>query len=820
MYWFSHNYQLSKALLAYYLTIHTIRCMEHHPDKYIANLFDDVTHNWEIILDNQTQPPDAEVHVGHESQNIQHFHEPGNLWRNQETSSYQREFRAQAGQTLQIQPGAYQDMYQNQLHTWNSYKGTTHGYECSPQLPRHISSADFNVYDCDPSSHVDLINNRESLNLNNQGTNNIHLESSNIHSFLDMDSHWTVHNQITTPEFFSHGNIYSWSDTHPVSSLAPITHSLESAVGGLGNPIAWKGKDFSSGQLYNNQDVDSSTFQMFKDRKNEVSPPIVSFENLHHTTHMLCNWPSETVGDETIPSVGGSPSSLSQAIHSDRIDEWDDILNLSASLLSSTSPDNIHNNKRVSETMRMDKLKCLKSSLETNSEGRFETSAIETPQLSTSRQPMVSDVIILRKPKKNTLRKLHNFLAEKGRGMLLKYSDLGKSNGRWLNEWKKRYQISLDNLQFTESVTDLIRKDLHRVKNGVKDRVLTVFLGLIQEIDASEHSHMDRQVLLGKSLAFIQAYLDSLSEFDSKSLQEIDLQIPLGSDGLITPIRILYEISLCEKKRDLKFQIYYHIWKAWRVEMFPSVRIPSYFSWLSDLKDRTLEVHSGFKTSSKITRKFFPPASISSENFDRVSSRTYVLRKGRFCIEAIMVIHKELREFFDSLNIELLSMISGQAEIFNPAEMRHYKSKVENSTRLLRLSIVPSIFGVLKIIFEHCNKEMNLLATVLQDVWLFLKKEFSLLQTLDLEYILLKESFQIDVENIEAFQEPEFISNIFKHVASGTIDSNFKPVVWSLLKQWKSSSSKSKSNFEYVDQLLEKYNDKNFTGFVQDMALP
>ncbi|KAH9821048.1 hypothetical protein DFH28DRAFT_951300 [Melampsora americana] len=844
MSWLQHTYRLFNTHLIFYLTIQATRCMEYHSENSIVRMFDKNTHHGNFIWEDQRIPPASRPNVPHGIQDLPPLDLAPDLWSNQISSISEEARRDSVNFYNQIQS----DVSQNQWDMWNSQNTVIQGLENDFQPPGLPVNTYIGICPTDQTPHIDWVNSKELAEFDIPGliqypsrnSNDLHdpitylaarsqspsspdqihasVPSNGIHSgsialekLVYSDSHWHSFDQIKTPSI-NHANIYTASDGNSLYLPSPITQSMGSKVHTIDDQILQGNGDPFSRGIYNHHNTDSGKFQMH----NELMINVFSghhshtWDNLQPDASFSKNTPGDLGSFQDVQPLGESEGNGNTG--------WEDIMNLSTSLLKSSSTDTAHNNKRKSGITRMEKLKNLKTSTETRLEGNVDHKVTKVPQnvqTITLYQHLKNSGTFSRHLSRTVLKSLR----EQGRRVLSEDSDLEKTNEIWHSEWQKRYQCCIDNLDVTRSITNLVRKDLERVKSRVKDGVVIVFLGLVYQIDRSDNPQIDGHTLLKDSLKFIQGYLDRLAAFDTQSLQAIDLQTPLGGSGSITPLRVLHEIALYKRRSEIRLEVYYHIWRTWRLEKTPSLQVYSYPTWFTTLKNLTLQSHVKIENSLEATSNHFSSISAFPKAFDRTNSRTHILKQGRLCIESIMMVHDEVAEFYNNLELKLLGRIN-QLQSLEPNEIRHFKRRLESSIKISKLVIVPEVFGVVKMIIDHQSEDFDSLERILEDVWVFLQRQFSIITTLDLDNTFIQVPIEMRKAFADIFEEPGYMSMVFKQLIGGTFNTNYKPIIWSLVKKWTSSSSKLTSNADYIKRTLEEYTDTYFTTFVQAMAIP
>ncbi|EGG01706.1 uncharacterized protein MELLADRAFT_66918 [Melampsora larici-populina 98AG31] len=852
MNWLPHTCKSFNAQLVYYLVIQAARCMEYHSNNALNSIFEGSIYNGVLNCEDTRSTPINEPDMGHGNQDFSHLQLPTDVWSHFATSNYEQDSREQLNQDFQIQPDISQTFGSGNLHMWQSFHDSMQGYENDTGAQDHLCTTDIGICHNSHSSHVNMINKAGILELDNTGhiplsympghhglfyppghdfnigsqlisptgkahvfedTNSIHLQSFSPEVQLPLDPCWNAFDQIIPPTPLNDVNIYNVPNSHSTNLVASVPQSFMSDT--IYNPILEGG---SSVQFFGHQNFDTSAVKHYKE--SNVSPNLIPFHQADHNSHILDNLSSATImsqNEAQTPRIVLDEPQVEENKGSDH-DGWDDLLKLSSQLLSSSSKNTTNRKKKVSEIMRMEKCKNLRSLSRTEKKEKSKSKFRATNIPQAFNTPVDQNPKPLNKPKHHVARRMTNILYEQGKGIISRSSDLQKSNEKWLKDWRIRYQISIDNLDPTRSVTQLVTNNLDRVKGRVKDGVVAVFLGLVNQIDRFEKPQISPDAILKDSLKFIHGYMNRLLVFDIQSLQEIDLHIPLNRCTSTTPMRILHELSLSRKRNEIKPGVYYHIWKIWRSERCLSLPVAPYRIWFPALKYLTLQKNGETgKTLQVISRCVSTFA--SKKVFDRHNSKVWLLQEGRICIASIMKIEDEVTQFYENLKLTLLSKIK-QVKSLKPHELVHYTMGVEASMKLSKLVIVPTIFGAVKMIVDHHPGENDSLRIILQDVWEFLQGQFSVLTTFNLENIFWQPT--ITMENIfeDLYQDPQYMPSVFGKLASGTFSSNFKPIVWSLLKKWSSTKLELKSTKECTASILEGYNDTNYTEFVEAMLPP
>ncbi|EGG08026.1 uncharacterized protein MELLADRAFT_62237 [Melampsora larici-populina 98AG31] len=403
---------------------------------------------------------------------------------------------------------------------------------------------------------------------------------------------------------------------------------------------------------------------------------------------------------------------------------------------------------------------------------------------------------------RNILRRIPGSLRELGSTQLRMYGDLVSINDKWFLDWKKRFKVSVENLDFTGGVLTDMRKNLEHAGRKVNSAVVMVFLGFIAFVDAPENPESDCYNLFKKSLHWIQGYIDGFSIFDTQKIQDI-----IGSEtdikryNRISPFRVLHELLFLKSPRDFKLYVYYQVWKEWRDEKVLSLSIIPYGLLNTKLR---IWMHKGCgRDQSYVDRNeaYLPTTSVTPKLSEIATSRQTLLNQGRSCVRFILNIEQELRVYFKQLRSSLLTKVSDKKPSLGPSEIKYYISRVENAISNLKLRLVPSLFGVVKIVLEKETGSSEFLHIILRDVWDFLQIQFSILTKVDFDTLFVG-SAKMSHASSNICQESQYMMEIFKKNSSVLKIIKVEPTIWDLLKRWPKPSS-IKDHVRHLDEVLE-----------------
>ncbi|KAH9816425.1 hypothetical protein DFH28DRAFT_1056103 [Melampsora americana] len=380
----------------------------------------------------------------------------------------------------------------------------------------------------------------------------------------------------------------------------------------------------------------------------------------------------------------------------------------------------------------------------------------------------------------------------------------------WFDKWREQMVKSICTAEALGLLNDVNQKYMLKAVGMVDKGMVMGFLGLLILIESQIKVNSVGSNILDEGLGFIQNFLGDMPSLVLNKLPPLMKIKKLNIDIASNPLELFVSLTLIQRRRDVKVQLYHNIWSNWKSEKAPSTPYVSISLFHKVLYRITLLDSTPTNISFSISKKNLGKVkALTNAEFYKI--RCGIVDKGRQSMYLFKSIFLNKTAFFKSLEADLLTKLAIEKKKMTHEDYIQYSSLLINAIKVVEKTVVEGFFGVVKYLHEESNLELNLEA-LQENAWGFLQHHFSSWKSIPLENLFL----EIDTSRAEKQQklnpDLEFAVESF-HIVMRASSKNpmSQKLVQSLLRNWIGSLD---TNQKHVKSFQDLFISKDQTPFI------
>ncbi|KAH9820862.1 hypothetical protein DFH28DRAFT_1020906 [Melampsora americana] len=380
----------------------------------------------------------------------------------------------------------------------------------------------------------------------------------------------------------------------------------------------------------------------------------------------------------------------------------------------------------------------------------------------------------------------------------------------WYDNWREQMVRSIRASDDLGLLNDVNQKYMLNAVGMVNKGMVMGFLGLLSLIESQIAVHSVGSNIISEGLGFIQNFLGDMPSLVLKKLPHFIKIKTSNIDIASNPLDLFLSLTLIQRRRDIKVQLYHNIWSNWKSQKAPSTPYISISSFhkvlyritLADSTQTKMSVRNDKKNQGKVQ---------ALTNAELYRIRFGIVNKGRESIDLFKSIFLNRRTFFQCLETELLTKLNIEKNKMTQEDYIDCNALLLNAIKVVEKTVVEGFFGVVQCLHEESNLKWNL-KPLQENGWSFLQNHFSSWKSIPLENLFLEKGVSRAEKQHNLNPELEFAVKSF-HIVMHASSTNpiSQKLVHSLLRNWIWSLD---TNQEYFKSFQELFISKDKTPFI------
>ncbi|KAH9816437.1 hypothetical protein DFH28DRAFT_1056115 [Melampsora americana] len=409
-------------------------------------------------------------------------------------------------------------------------------------------------------------------------------------------------------------------------------------------------------------------------------------------------------------------------------------------------------------------------------------------------------------PKGITCKYMVQAIQDEGMKAISRSEGLSSQNKQWFDEWRYKMVKSIYDANKTGILTHVNQDHLLKAVKATNCGIVMGFMGLLTLMESQIELHTFDSNILTEGLGFIESYLDDVSSLLVNNLPHLTHIRALSRDTASNPLECFLALTLINRRKDVKVQLYHNIWTKWKSQKATSTSYLPLTSFcqvlyritLPQIKGKKIRVSNPKKTQSKV------PALTNSQLHD---IRCEIVNKGKQSMSLFKNIFNRRNHFFQGLRTDLLDRLEFERKNMKHEYYVHFQKLIVNAIKVVNKTVVDGFFGVVKCLHEENNSGWDL-DLILKDGWTYLQHHFSSWRLIPLEKLLLKDvTSKVHIQQ-KLSPELEYVAKSF-HIVMKASSTNVisQRLVQSLLRNWIQSFNTDQKDFQVFQNLLRSQDE-------------